>query len=195
MGRSKKGSKYERQFSVMLSLWWTNGKNDDCFWRTAGSGGRARRRGAQKRTHGQHGDICATHPDGESLTKLLTLELKCGYNRDTIANLLDQVPGAARQEYETWLGKTIEAASQAGTVSWLLVHHRDRRSNIVFFPDELFEALLSLGCFASLPCPFSTFCVKVDGKVIKIHSMKLSSFFNQVDPADIKRLVKRGNSL
>lgn len=192
MGGKAKGNKFERDICTRLSLWWSGDKRDDLFWRTGGSGGRANVRSQKgKKTHGQHGDICATHPDGDSLINRLTIELKRGYNRRTVADLLDKPKGAARQEMEGFYGQAIESNRQAGTLSWLLVHRRDRRDAIIFFPDELFESLCLFNCFTMLPVPFASFLVRVDGEVEKIVCMKLEAFLRRVHPDNIKRLVKK----
>ncbi len=58
-----KGSNFEREICKLLSLWWTNDKRDDIFWRTSGSGARATTRSKTKqKTFGQYGDVQATDP-------------------------------------------------------------------------------------------------------------------------------------
>jgi hypothetical protein len=37
----KKGGKYERDISKLLSSWWTDGEDESVFWRTSGSGAKA----------------------------------------------------------------------------------------------------------------------------------------------------------
>src|SRR5262245_2386383 len=52
--RAAKGSKFERDLCRQLSLWWSDGKRDDVFWRASQSGGRAKFRGRRGlQTHGQ----------------------------------------------------------------------------------------------------------------------------------------------
>lgn len=71
-----KGASWEREASVLLSLWITNGKKKDCFWRSAMSGGRAtvaKRAGDIIR---QDGDICAVAPEGHALADALYIECK-----------------------------------------------------------------------------------------------------------------------
>ena len=53
-----KGPSFEREVCEKLSLWWTDGKRDDVFMRTSGSGGKATaRRKKGKDTPFQGGDI------------------------------------------------------------------------------------------------------------------------------------------
>jgi len=81
-GGKAKGAAFERDICRRLSLWYTNGKQDDVFWRSAISGGRATtsgrttyfyhskgkrprigRREAKELPH-VAGDVCAVHPEG-----------------------------------------------------------------------------------------------------------------------------------
>lgn len=77
MSGKAKGSRFERVTCVALSRWVTDGKRQDCFWRSSLSGGRstvAFRRG--EKLHRQAGDICAISPEGHDLTNLFYFELK-----------------------------------------------------------------------------------------------------------------------
>ncbi len=76
-GGKAKGSEFERSISKSLSLWITNNKRDDCFWRSAASGGRATiqfKKGKENRT--QTGDITAIDPIGAWLTDRFIIENK-----------------------------------------------------------------------------------------------------------------------
>jgi hypothetical protein len=71
-----KGSQFEREVCKLLSRWVSHGKRDDCFWRSAMSGGRAtvaKRKGTDIR---QTGDICAVSPEGHALTDIYFIECK-----------------------------------------------------------------------------------------------------------------------
>lgn len=75
MGKSK-GSSFERKVCSRLSLWVTNKKMKDVFWRSSMSGGRAtviRARGGENR---QAGDICSVAPEGHVLTDFYFFECK-----------------------------------------------------------------------------------------------------------------------
>jgi hypothetical protein len=76
-GGKSKGAAFEREVCVLLSRWVTAGKRDDCYWRSAMSGGRstvARRKGVSLAT--QAGDISCIHPDGHRLTNKFYIECK-----------------------------------------------------------------------------------------------------------------------
>jgi len=79
-----KGGDFEREVAVFLSLWWTEGKRDDVFYRSQASGGRfTRRRKSGKDTDLQGGDITATLPSGRPLVKNWSIEIKTGYGKKT----------------------------------------------------------------------------------------------------------------
>jgi len=69
----RKGSAFERKVCVLLSLWVTEGKRKDVFWRSAMSGGRATVHGTQVR---QAGDVCAVAPEGHSFADRYFVECK-----------------------------------------------------------------------------------------------------------------------
>ena len=76
-GSKQKGGAFERKICVALSLWVSNGKKKDLYWRAAMSGGRAtigKKRG--EHLSRQAGDICAVSPEGHSLTDKYYLECK-----------------------------------------------------------------------------------------------------------------------
>lgn len=78
-----KGSRFERQAAVRLSLWISRSgsPSTELLWRSPGSGSRAtnsqKRGGEQLAAHA--GDISATHKDGHLLCKLFHIECK-SYN-------------------------------------------------------------------------------------------------------------------
>ena len=71
-----KGQAFERLVCRQLSLWVSGGKQDDLFWRSAISGGRATVRAAKGIATHVGGDICSTHPDGHKLTNRYFIECK-----------------------------------------------------------------------------------------------------------------------
>ena len=142
-----KGSSFEREVCKRLSLWWTDGQDDSCFWRTSNSGGRAtarRRRGKKTRAH--CGDLCAVDEVGKPLTDLITFELKRGYSRLSIQDLLDLPPGKkggnAGENYPDWIAQAKAAHEAAGSYAWALLVRRDQRRAILVFPYTLARLLL-----------------------------------------------------
>lgn len=130
--RASKGSAFEREICKRLSLWWTEGlglePNENVFWRTSNSGGRStilNRSG--KKTNRHCGDICAIDPIGEPLMKELTLELKRGYARSSLMDMLDKPTGAKKQVYEEWIEQVKKSQKAAGSRDWMVIVKRDRR--------------------------------------------------------------------
>lgn len=77
MNNKIKGSEFERKVSKELSLWITNNKRDDGFWRTQSSGGRwTSRRKSNQETYNQDGDITSTHPDCNFFSEFFCIECK-----------------------------------------------------------------------------------------------------------------------
>lgn len=82
-----KGGQYERDVCKRLSLWVSKMRRQDCFWRSAMSGGRARIRfGSAQDMRAQCGDITATHQLGNLLCKVFVLE--CKFYADLDVDLL-----------------------------------------------------------------------------------------------------------
>ena len=98
-GSKTKGAAFERDMCRVLSLWMTDGKRQDVFWRSAMSGGRARVRfdkGEQIDVGG--GDITAVDPAGHPLTSLYVIE--CKSVRD--ANVLALFTGGKTGVVQFW---------------------------------------------------------------------------------------------
>lgn len=75
-GGKGKGAAFERAICKQLSLWITNGKKTDCFWRSAISGGRATVRHRKGESTRQAGDICAVSPEAHAFTDKWFVECK-----------------------------------------------------------------------------------------------------------------------
>lgn len=195
-GNPSKGPDYEREFCTRLSLWWTGGKQDDVFWRSQGSGGRASSRAKRGRaTVGQHGDVAATQPIGEPLIDLMTIELKRGYSEYTVQDMLDRADKNAQQEWERFFYQCITSHEEAGSFAWFMVTRRDRRLDWCWFPKYLLSNLRSLGAFATPPRPRVRMMVEVrdSSKVGAWHNVvgtTIDNFFDLVEPDHFHRLAK-----
>jgi hypothetical protein len=129
-GDPKKGSAFERDFARKLSLWWSEGKADDWFWRLGGSGGRATNRAKSGRnTANGYGDIAAQCPEAQKLLNIVTFELKRGFNRISIQDLLDKPNGP--NQMRDFIEQAKRSASLAGTQYWVLVFKRDLREELI----------------------------------------------------------------
>lgn len=135
-----KGSQFERDICRQLSLWWTKGERDDVFWRTPISGGRATMRAKTgKDTFGANGDIQAVDPIGRPLLKTVAIELKRGYSKHTVADLLDKPEKAKNQLYEDFFEQAERERKGSGAIGWWLITKRDRRDAIIFMPKHIFK--------------------------------------------------------
>lgn len=77
-GGKQKGASFEREVCVMLSRWLTNDQQEDVFWRSAMSGGRAtvaHKKGG-KRLASQVGDISCIHAIGNRFIDAFAPECK-----------------------------------------------------------------------------------------------------------------------
>jgi len=194
-GSSSKGSSYERDVCRQLSLWWTGGTRDDVFWRSSGSGARAKVRGrANRDTAGQHGDVAATDPIGAPLIDVFTIELKRGYSEFTFQDLVDRPANAGIQEWERFLTQTLESWEQAGAYSWLLITRRDRRQALAWTPYHILGELRAAGSFRKgWPIPLVRMRVVLrdlgsSPQCIEVCCMTLEDFLAGVSPEHIRTL-------
>lgn len=78
MNSSEKGHSFEREIAKKLSLWWSEGKDRDIFYRSDSSGSRAtlRERYSGDKLLDQYGDIVAEKIEGRPLTDRFCIECK-----------------------------------------------------------------------------------------------------------------------
>jgi hypothetical protein len=186
-GKRGKGSGFEREMSKMLSLWWTKGKREDVFWRSTTSGARATVRSRSgKATFGQYGDVQATDPIGQPLLDVCNIELKRGYSTQTVAHLLDSLPGNKPQAYELFIEQARADHKKAGSMFWLLIVKRDRRQPLVLIPIKFYNALQTE---LVLKGPFKRY-IKIRHKGSEIFVCRLNTFLKKISPKGIKNLLK-----
>lgn len=179
-----KAGAFERQFCKDLSLWWTDQRRDDVFWRSQTSGGRATERSKKgKTTFGQYGDVAFVDPIGRPLLKLVTIELKSGYAKDTIINMMDNRRQDTKQIWEKWIQKIKSDAAKAQSHHWMIVHQRTGRIPIVCMSAKFYKDLKSIGCFESPPKSILTF----QRGLAKYIQTTLSDWFDLVHPYQIRR--------
>lgn len=141
-----KGSQFERDTCRQLSLWWTNNVRDDVFWRTSQSGGRATTRakaGRALEAKGAYGDVTNIDPVGAPLIDRVSIELKRGYSRYSIQDLLDAKSGP-NNLFEQFVAQARRDAEASGR-TWMLVWRRDRREPVIVCDEGLLTALRDLG--------------------------------------------------
>lgn len=178
--------KFEREMCSLLSKWWSAGKDDNVFYRTEGSGNRATvRAAAGKDVAFRSGDVGCVHPDGLPFLKVFAVELKKGYNKFTVQDILDKQEYGAEQVYEGWLAQAQEAMKSSGSMSWLIVARRKNRRPIAVLPSM---ALSWLGV-SNVPKPHILLYLQ-DGSSC-VTAMPLDSFTDRVRPAMVRALAER----
>lgn len=182
---SKKGPSWEREFSELLSAWWSDGQRTDLFWRTSQSGGRATVRTRKSLTTvGQYGDITATDPEGLPFIKVFTPELKRGYGTSSPFDILDRGPKSTSKLYWDWIEKAQETVKAAGSKFWLFVVRRDRRVPFVIMPElAWYETSLA---FANC-CPYAE--VRIPGHNVRITT--LEEFFGKCEPNNVREIARK----
>lgn len=188
-----KGSQYERDICRKLSLWMSHNKRDDYYWRSAGSGSRATQRQAQgKTTKGHAGDIAPTCGEAETLTDLVTIEIKRGYPRSSIHDLLDRPITGAPNTYQVWIEQAEKASEASGTYAWLLITKRDRRDAIITFPYNLFVKFEHATHSERFYWVFPLFKIRYNdniGRDKSIASMPLTHFLQAVPPETVREVA------
>ena len=151
-----------------------------------------------KRTKGHCGDIAATCAEGEFVTSKITIELKRGYNKVTLADVLDRPENLKQQGLEAFFEQAITAAVNAGTDHWMLVHKRDGREPIVYLPGRLYGELFpevqvgnQLKIMAASPIIWSWVIIRwKNGKrtPLRVAAMHWREFLKSASPEDVKLL-------
>ncbi len=195
--KSAKGSQYEREFAKQLGVWWCG--KEDAFWRTAGSGGRAKgraRRGID--TYGQHGDIGSTRPEGDSLISLLCIELKRGYTGKSMQDLIDRTDKTKPNAWESWISQATESQQQSGSAFWMLVSKRDRKEAVVTVELEFLRTLKEWDCLVGSFFPLSILTADVrdlssEKKSVMIATFTVADFYKNICPnklGDLASMMK-----
>jgi len=148
-----KGGQFERDVCKELSLWWTEGERDDIFWRTSGSGARAKTRSRQqnKTTAYSYGDVTFTDPIGQPLIAKCILELKRGYGKWSPLDLVDRpkmrknAKKMPLQTLESFIEQVMEDVTNAGGFHHpILICRRDGRRKFIGITDRLFRAMVNM---------------------------------------------------
>lgn len=190
-GRGKnKGNAFERRICQKLSLWWSEGKREDIFWRSASSGGVATMRSKRGKTMaGQSGDISAIHESGMPLTRLCTVELKRGYKGASIADMCDRLEASKPSKWEEFILQCQREAKESDSPFWILIVQRDRKRPMICIPTSFMNALLQIRKFSS----FEFLCkIRIHRKNVRLNIvyLELDEFLQKVDHTIIEQLSK-----
>lgn len=194
-----KGSQWEREVCWLLSRWWTGRHDQLVFWRTSNSGGGAtvrHRKGISNKAHA--GDITAIEETAIPFSRLITPELKRGFNKAVnLHSLMDRMvrKNTVPHPLEKWIVQAQEAAERAGSKYWMLIHRRDFGEALCFIPNELLAQLTihTQPVLNPLPTPLMTlrFNLRNGKKRIptSIVVLKLRHFLFHVDPDHIRNTL------
>lgn len=188
--KSQKGSSFEREVCVDLSLWFSNGESDAIFWRSSQSGGRAKTRSKTgKTTFGAYGDIAAVHPSGLVVTQIAILELKRGYKQWSPFDCLDAKPISfdkkdskpAVQTFQSFVIQMNEDKRISGIPYSILIYQRDKRHKGVGIETPLLNKLKNW-C-GDFKFPHIRYKARCDYTFIRF-----DNFFNWATPESFKEL-------
>jgi len=191
----RKGGAFERELCKELSLWWTDGKREDVFRRSAISGGRATVRSRKgKTTAGQYGDVAIADTIGQPLLSLCTIELKTGYPGQTPFDLVDQ-QDVHKPTYGKFFEQSFREKKEAKTPYWMLIARRKGKVKMVYIPFTLYTRLSRpkpswIDGQLDEAFPAARLSVKVGKKRVKIFGTPLSEFLRLVKPVDIQMVLE-----
>jgi hypothetical protein len=195
-GSKSKGNAFERECCKELSLWWSCGKEeDDIFYRSDSSGGRATVRSKNKKTTvGQYGDVSLRKNIGQPLLSLCTIELKTGYPGQTPFDLVD---GQSKHKptYGKFFEQSFREKKEAKTPYWMLIARRMGKVKMVYIPFTLYTRLSRpkpswIDGQLDEAFPSARLSVKVGKKRVKIFGTPLSEFLRLVKPVDIQMVLE-----
>ena len=150
-----KGSSYERDISKLLSLWFTEGKSEVGFYRTAGSGGRAtsRHRGNKEVNAEEFGDIKAETKECKPFTDTFVIELKTGYATKTKTkdgtkqvnwSLLDEIDSKQKETQFFKFWNQVTRDSQLSKKLPLLIFRRNNKQSCIAMHYDIYKYLRSI---------------------------------------------------
>lgn len=145
----RKGGNFEREICKQLSLWYSKGKADDLFWRTAGSGARATIRSKKgKCTTNSAGDVCALDTKAQPFIDLCLIELKRGYSGkqkvslgDIIDRLLNKKTLSNSPLLLKWVEKAKHEAKQNNIKHPIIIFKKDRKRACIVLMKHTWEEI------------------------------------------------------
>jgi hypothetical protein len=140
-GRGKSiGNAFEREICYILSMWWSEGQDDDIFWRTDTSGGRATVRHRKGKKAQDFADIKAVKRCGEPLTNQTLIECKTGYRSGI--NPLDYFEHRFTNLMKQFWEKA-EAEADKGMKKWTWLIFRRKNKQIQIMMNFNFLSLIA----------------------------------------------------
>jgi len=212
-----KGSQGERDTCHELSLWWTNGKRSDIFWRTSGSGARATVRAkSAKKTAYSYGDITFIDPIGKPLIDLFLIENKIGYSTKhkiykskktgklsiqkaghgiRVLDFVDGLDNAKEPLLLKWWKKAEIEKDLANRKYSAIIFKRDHKQKCIMFERQLFNQIAGIEASWTAFIGGNTITIQLDNALL-IVIISFKEFLEWCSPETIKflsqkKLVKR----
>ncbi len=171
-GGKQKGNSFERECCRILSLWWSEGKRDDVFYRSQSSGGRATVRANRGvTTVNQYGDISASDNEGLMFTRFVTVEIKRGYNTSTPYDFIDKLDSSGPTKFEEWFDQAEADRKKADAKIWWLITKRDRKQTMLYVWNWSYKDIIA-----------------VQFPRLNVYGYNFEEFLNIVDPSNFRRM-------
>lgn len=145
-----KGKDFEREIAKDMSLWLTNGEDQDTIWYTKSSGGRATRRiqAHQVSSRFDHGDLGPDGSKAEYFFETFSCELKTGYGKKgkkqtTLWAVMDIIDSQQQTPmfYDFWWQAVNDA--QESNREPILIFRRNRRTACIAMNHYVFNSFMS----------------------------------------------------
>ena len=178
-----KGDSFERDRSRALSLWWSEGKRDDLFWRN-----RTRITSKTPNKERQLGDLTTVHTEGIPFIETFNVEFKIGYSKTKKGtrhrvipwDLLDIIDGKGKTFQEFWQQTTSDAFFSHRIP--MLIFKRDHHSPVVAMYAKDIRKLEELNG-TNTKYPFLTVNI-VDFQAVELYGFE--AFFQWLRPDVVK---------
>lgn len=172
---------FEKDFYAKLSLWWTQ------HWPSPSQ---------TVFSLGAHRTVAARDPQGVPLTSTVSIEVRKGYYKRTVADLLDFYENSI-DVYEEWFRSAYEKQRVQKTFGWMIAARREHRDPVVFLSQRLADRVEGM----AHPKVFSPrltlqtdthWKASVNGQVPEcvVVVTTLSSWLFSVTPEHIRRLYQ-----
>jgi len=133
------GNNYERDVAKKLSLWLSEGKNDDVCWRDLGSGNRATLRSKQGKDTTRHGDFVPTDLNYKFFFDRFCIDSKSYKEWNPI--FINEKNMKSNSILNQWVKVCIESQEK---IPMMICHIRDRKTpEFVILPQDF---LFPLNC-------------------------------------------------
>lgn len=175
MGNGKSiGNDWERAMSRQLSLWVSNGTDDDCFWRDLGSGMRATVRKKQGKETVLKGDLVCLKPEYQPLLDKFFIDTKSYKEFNPL--IINQDNIKSNQLFLQWAKVCSDCPEDM--IPLMPVRVRDRKTpDIIFMGATLlekvsFQNIMTYSVFFERDQVTYNFSIMILSEFLKLNSWK-----------------------